>query len=85
MKRLAGLLVVALHKEAGRLLQRDVTAELDPGHNRGRSMRSTLEGFQLTCAKMEASRNRRIEGDLRYLYLGEMVMTRARRAKAVRC
>jgi hypothetical protein len=44
-------------------------------------MRSTLEGFQLICAKMEAWRNRRIEGELRYLYLGKMVMTRARRAR----
>ena len=44
-------------------------------------MRSTLEGFQLICAKMEAWRNRGIEGELRYLYLGEMVMTRARWAR----
>jgi hypothetical protein len=44
-------------------------------------MRSILEGFQLTCAKMEAWRLRRIEGEIRYLYLGEMVTTRARRAR----
>jgi hypothetical protein len=29
---------------------------------------------------MEAWRNQRIEGELGHLYLGEMVMTRARRA-----
>jgi hypothetical protein len=44
-------------------------------------MRSTLEGFPID--KMKAWRNRRIEGELRYLYLGEMVMTRARWLYAV--